>query len=119
VWTYSQSTGHLLDATGALLCLAYSGTGDGRNNPAMENVPDVGPIPQGTYTIGPEHLSPHTGPVSMCLTPLAGTDTLGRSEFLIHGDNAEHDASHGCVIVDHDSRLKIAASEDRELKVIA
>jgi len=118
VWSYQQSTGHLLDPSGALFCIAYSGHGEGRNNPAMQNVPDVGPIPEGLYEIGPEHLWPHTGPVSMCLTQVEGTDTFGRSAFMIHGDNAEHDASHGCLIVDHDSRLKIAASTDRELKVI-
>lgn len=50
--TYRQSTGELLDANGVVIGVGYSGSPAGKNNPAMQNVVDVGPIPQGTYHVG-------------------------------------------------------------------
>jgi hypothetical protein len=44
-WTYKQSTGEL-DHNGAAIGAGYSGHGAGLNNPAMQNVHDVGPIPR-------------------------------------------------------------------------
>ncbi len=35
----------------------------------MQNDPDIGPIPEGTYTIGPQHFEKGKGPVFMALTP--------------------------------------------------
>ena len=52
VWQLSQSTGQLTDLNGNVVAIGYAGHGAGVNNPAMENVPDTGPINQGTYTIG-------------------------------------------------------------------
>ena len=40
----------------------------GKNNPAAQEVHDVGPLPQGQYTISPVHTIPHLG-LSMALTP--------------------------------------------------
>ncbi len=33
-------------------CTGYSGNGQGLNNPAAQNQPNVGPLPQGSYTVG-------------------------------------------------------------------
>lgn len=118
MWTYAQSTGELLK-DGEFQGTGYSGAGEGRNNPAMQAVPMVGPIPQGVYTIGPAYKDPHLGPVVMHLDPQPGTDDLGRSLFRIHGDNARHDASEGCVIIGPAIRAEIAASADRDLTVTA
>ena len=52
-------------------------------------------FPQGTYTVGNAYDTRTHGPHVMRLTPSAGTNTLGRDGFLIHGDNARHDASRG------------------------
>jgi type VI secretion system (T6SS) effector TldE1-like protein len=84
----------------------YAGHGQGVNNPDREAEQRVGPIPRGEYNIGPAENHPTTGPVSLRLTPSANTDTLGRSGFLIHGDNARGDrsASEGCIVVSRQSR---------------
>src|ERR1039458_5150701 len=84
--TYSQSTGQLCDAEGNLLVTGYSGHGVGVNNPATQNVHEVGPIPQGVYAIG-EPLEPpdHLGPLAMPLTPNPANEMFARSEFFTPG----------------------------------
>lgn len=116
MWTYSQSTGELLN-DGKFEGTGYSGTGDGRNNPDMQNVQNVGPIPQGGYVIGESYDDPHLGPCVMHLDAKDGTETFGRSLFRIHGDDARHDASHGCVILGPAIRHLIAASPDKDFVV--
>lgn len=116
-WTYCQSSGQLRQ-NNELVATGYSGCGDGRNNPAEQAVPNVGPIPQGRYSIGVEFNAPVQGPCTMRLTP-EGHDALGRDGFLIHGDNATHDASTGCIVLPPEAREQIAASADRELEVVA
>lgn len=95
----------------------YSGHGEGRNNPEMEEVHNVGPIPRGRYKIGPAYDDPHLGPCVMHLDPLPGTEVFGRSAFRIHGNNKENDASHGCVICPPVLRHIINASRDRVMQV--
>ena len=120
MWEYQQSTG-LLSRGGRLVDEGYSGAGGGLDNPADEGVPDVGPIPVGTYTIGPPFTHPIAGPVTMRLHPKTGTDTRGRDGFMIHGDNAaaNHSASEGCIILARTTRNQIAASDDDTLVVVA
>jgi hypothetical protein len=54
-WIWHQSTGQLqhVDNNGHVTNVGtgYAGHGDRVNNPAMQNAPNTGPIPQGTYTI--------------------------------------------------------------------
>ncbi len=116
-WDYKQPTGELShnDST----WIGYSGTGDGRNNPFFQNQANVGPIPVGQYKIGPDYDDPHLGLCVMHLDPVNDTNTFGRTLFRIHGDNAEHDASHGCIIMGPAIRSLIAASDDRILVVTA
>lgn len=117
-WSYSQKTGELL-RDGAFEGTGYSGTRGGRNNPDAQNIPNVGPIPRGMYRIGQAYDHPELGPCVMNLDQQPGTMTFGRDLFRIHGDNARHDASHGCIILGPAIRRLIAASEDRELVVMA
>lgn len=117
MWQYSQHTGELTVA-GVFEGTGYSGHGLGRNNPEAQELPNTGPIPQGRYQIGSAYEHPHLGPCVMNLDPINGTNTFGRSAFRIHGDNARHDASQGCVILGPSIRRLIAASPDRELLVI-
>jgi hypothetical protein len=119
MWTYSSTTGRLLNPSGTLIATCYSGRGAGLNNPAMENVKCVGPIPRGSYKIGPAYTHPTEGPIVMNLEPIDGTDTFGRSEFHIHGDNQKqnHSASLGCIIAPRFARQLISASTDKELEV--
>ncbi len=115
-WRYEQSTGRI-SRDGELLATGYSGTGEGRNNPTMEAVPNVGPIPCGLYRIGAPYQGQHTGPYTLNLDPI-GHDARGRTAFRIHGDDAEHDASRGCIILSPRSlRAQIWASGDHELVV--
>lgn len=116
-WIYSQSTGQLT-LNGSVIAIGYSGCGSGRNNPAEQAVRNVGPIPQGLYRIGPEFDAAVQGPCSMCLSP-DGHDALGRDGFMIHGDNASHDASTGCIVLPEEARRQISASTDRDLEVVA
>ncbi len=115
---YSQATGNLA-LEGNLIGTGYSGNGTGLNNPAMQDDPDIGPIPQGAYTIGPACHDPEKGPVVMELQPDPANQMFGRSGFLIHGDNfaMNHSASHGCIILGPDIRKQISASADRALTV--
>lgn len=113
-WLYEQSTGRMRDAAGDLVGVGYSGHDSGKNNPRMQDVADVGPIPVGLYKIMPPVDTPTHGPFVLPLEPVDGTDTFGRSGFLCHGDSIPHPgtASKGCIIQSRDVREKLAASGD-------
>jgi hypothetical protein len=115
-WVYSQSTGQLT-RSGQTYGRGYSGNGAGRNNPAQQGTRNVGPIPQGDYRIGTPHASQRTGPHVMDLTP-TGHNAQGRGSFQIHGDNRQHNASHGCVILPPDVRRTISGSGQNRLHVV-
>ena len=121
-WIYHQATGDLFH-NGTFVGTGYSGKGtareEGRNNGDMERDHDKGPIPRGRWTIGPPQRNPKTGPVSMTLKPVEKGTALGRSGFLIHGDNAAHNASTGCIILGKGFRVDIAGSGDHDLEVVA
>jgi hypothetical protein len=119
MWTYNQVDGTLLH-DGEQAGEGYSGFADGKNNPEMQNVHDVGPIPVGTYQIGEPHDTTTHGPHVMALTPVAPTDTFGRDGFLIHGDSiaAPGTASHGCIIMPRNVRDAISTSGDTDLRVV-
>lgn len=120
MWKYQISTGELTDPKGHFVGTGYSGkVGVWRNNPNMQSVVAHGPIPEGVWHIGPDHLSEHTGPITMNLEPAStATDTHGRSLFRIHGDNKNHDASEGCIILGPTIRREIAGSTDHLLEVV-
>jgi hypothetical protein len=118
MWTYDQISGKL-SRNGVLVCVGYSGHGEGKNNPLMQNLPRVGPIPRGMYLIAHARDSEMHGPFVLPILPVAGTQTFGRSGFLIHGDSKEHlgEASLGCIIAPRPVREAIDASEDPQLLV--
>jgi len=103
--------------------------GDGKNNPTLQNVPGVGPIPKGFYTIDSLTIPKGThGPNYLTLTPIQGTAAFydrngklySRSGFLCHGDNVENPgaASTGCIIMQVMVRLLMWYSTVRKLHVI-
>lgn len=102
----------------------YAGHGPGVNNPGMQNVPGIGPLPQGDYTIAAmRNNRTGSGRVlrnSMRLEPDAGNEMYNRDGFLIHGDNNRHDrsASEGCIILGSDARKRIPESNDNCLRVV-
>ena len=119
-WTWKVKEGLLYGPDGERVASGYSGLGAAKNNPTMESAVAQGPIPRGTYAIGAHYDSARVGPFALPLTPLAGTNTFGRSAFRIHGDSIQHpgSASHGCIIVSRAAREQIAASGDASLAVV-
>jgi hypothetical protein len=116
---YSQSTGQM-SLDGKPLARGYSGNGPGKNNPAMQTVEGVGPIPQGTYTVGHQFHSHKTGAGAMRLTPLPGTQTYGRKDFELHGERIvgpPGQASDGCIILPPAVRRQLNQLPNRTLTV--
>lgn len=115
---YNSRTGELFHDAKALAS-AYSGAGEGKNNPALEHLHNVGPIPAGFYVIGFPYDSHTHGPYVLPLTPLPDTQTFGRDQFLIHGDSiqAPGTASKGCIIAPHWARVHIGVSGETLLEV--
>jgi hypothetical protein len=114
---FEVPTGRWFDGRGRYLSHGYAGRDEGKNNLAMQNVPDVGPIPLGDYEITEQldldELKARrlAGPV-MRLQAMPGTETYGRSGFLIHGDSiaAPGTGSHGCPVADKPTRFNISAA---------
>jgi hypothetical protein len=114
VWTFKTVNGEL-SRRGVVKGTGYSGHGEGKNNPFMQNVKGVGPLPTGVYWMGQEPFDHHIhGKYCLRLIPVTGTEMYGRAGFLIHGDNVHHpgEASEGCIILDHDLRVQMATSGD-------
>lgn len=124
MFTWSQSRGEMTDDSGAVVGTGYAGRDEGFNNEAMQNVPDVGPLPRGRYTIGPLLSSYTIGNVVLqwCskLIPDPANEMFGRAGFLIHGRKSLTDlsASEGCVVLDHGPRMVVLESLDRDLVVV-
>jgi hypothetical protein len=120
LWFYRQRTGELLHGS-EIIAHGYAGRGLGKNNPAMQNVHNTGPLPQGSYQIiGPPHPGGHLGPDVMYLAPAPDNVMFDRGGFFIHSD-AIHDpgnASEGCIVVDPPAlRWTIWNSGDHYLQV--
>ena len=119
---FNRRAGRLYDAAGTLIASGiWSGHNDAANDPTREREKGVGPLPKGVYMIGPLRDGGALGPDVMNLDPAPGTNTFGRSLFRIHGDNstpAPHDASDGCIIAPHQTRIWIDAQKDRRINVV-
>lgn len=120
MWIYAQKTG-VLRRNGQAVGTGYSGFDNGKNNPDMQAIHDVGPIPQGEWTIsGPPFNTAEHGPFVLRLEPSATTDTFGRSGFLMHGDSiqAPGTASKGCIIMPRLIREQVWNSGDTALEIV-
>jgi hypothetical protein len=132
-WLYEQTTGRLFDPDGKFLADGYSGGGTdpentaaiaGKNNSAMQDVPFVGPCPQGIWIAGAPVNSAVHGRYALPLTPDVGTETFGRDHFMLHGDSIPNPgfASDGCVIQPYDARVAVwqqmEQSGDYRLQVV-
>jgi len=125
-WIYVQKTGGLwrdapIFESPFLLAYGYSGHEAGLNNPDMQDVHDIGPIPCGEYTIqSPQNTETH-GPFVLPLEPDQSNNMFGRGGFLCHGDSihlaGQHQASHGCIILARAIRETIWNSNDHILTV--
>jgi len=118
--TYEQATGLFTIHTPLpRRFVGYSGHGRGRNNPDLQAVRCTGPIPRGVWTVSRAWDDSKHGPICFRLTPKPGTDTFGRSGFLIHGDNVRGDASLGCIILEREARRAIALHKVDTLIVVS
>lgn len=122
MWIYEQSSGRLYrDDDPETFYVGYAGRDAGKNNPDMQHVPNVGPIPCGFYAIGkPEDRPQSIGMYALPLTPFPENDMHGRSDFFMHGDSRAKPghASHGCPIQSKPARMAVYLSDDHLLKVI-
>jgi hypothetical protein len=91
----------------------WAGRGDGLNNPEMESVKNVGPIPRGRYAIM-EAKHPRFHRPAFRLVPDPANGMFGRSAFWIHGGTL----SHGCIMLQMSSRVILQASDIRTLFVV-
>ena len=109
---YSQTTGNMTDDNGNLIAKGWAGHGDGKNNPAMQSVHNVGPLPQGKYNVSGWFSHPRLGPMVARLTQFEG-ETFGRDSFFIHGAAKNLDKhgqeSEGCIVQERIERDKVAA----------
>lgn len=121
-WTFSQSTGLVANPEGIAIGRGYAGKGPGMDNPAMQDVRDVGPLPQGWYTMNAPVDHPESvGAFAIPLLPDPENEMDGRSDFYIHGDNPEgnHSASDGCIVLPYTIRQEIVDSGNNRLEVVA
>jgi hypothetical protein len=119
---YRQSTGQFTGSQFA--AQGYSGKWEGLNRPSLQSVKDIGPIPQGIYTIQRPQEDAKVGRVAMRLIPDPTNEMFGRGDFLIHGPhpNDNHDSSEGCIILPYEARLVIGAAVlegNNQLSVVA
>jgi hypothetical protein len=125
MYTYQQSTGELRQ-NGQLESTGYSGGNcgknpEGKNNPDMQGVKNVGPIVRGLYTMGAPVEHSQLGPYAIPLTPDPSNDMLERGNFYVHGDtiSSPGNASEGCVILPRNIRESMILSGDLTLEVVA
>ena len=125
--TYSQSSGLFTMPDGTTF-YGHAGHGDGLNNPEMQDVHMIGPLPQGIYNLGPfqdgsaySAADARLGPLVSRLTPDAGNTMFGRDGFFIHGGNNSNPPtdSDGCIILQHPNRQTISDSGETQLTVVA
>lgn len=125
-WKFVITTGQMLDPAGGLAGTGYAGGNLGRNNegkdnPADENLHNIGPLPEGTYTFGGLVLHhPKLGAYVFPLVPDPSNQMYGRSGFYCHGDtNPPGNASEGCIVQPHDTRVEMYESDDHTIQVVA
>lgn len=124
MWTWDQSAG-TLSRGGKIVSRGYSGKGRGVNNPSLQGVAGIGPIPRGRWIMINRYDSKNVGPFTITLNAVDSTpddrhDATGRGAFRIHGDSirAPGTASKGCIILPRAIREMVWRSGDHELEVI-
>ena len=125
-WIFEQSTGNLVSPSGEVVASGYAGGNcgknpEGRNNPALQNVPCIGPLPVGTYTFGLPVPVSKLGPYAIPLIPDSRNEMYGRGDFYMHGDRVGDPgaASEGCIIMPRAIRDEVWASDDHTLMVVS
>ncbi len=122
-WIWTQQAGELW-WNGKLISKGYAGKGRGKNNPALQAVKGIGPIPQGIWKMVGVRDSPNTGRFTISLVAQDGNQDdihqpTGRSAFRVHGDSIKNPgtASRGCIVLPRGIREKMWYSGDRVIEV--
>jgi hypothetical protein len=125
-WTFEQSTGEITDPDGVLRCIGYAGGNccknpEGINNPDMQQIHLVGPLPVGLYRFGVPVEGSRLGAFAIPLLPDSSNEMFGRSAFFVHGDTSlgNRDASEGCIIAPRAVRQAMHDSPNNQIKVVA
>lgn len=111
---YSQSKGTLCHAPEGenprILGRGYSGHPPYVNDPEAQSLKALGPIPRGLYRVSSPWDHVRLGPVVFFLEPVRPDQMMGRSGFLIHGDNkyGNRTGSNGCIVLPRKVRDDIA-----------
>jgi len=117
-WTYSQTSG-ILTSPDKKTWQCYAGNGVAKNNPAMQDQHNHGPLPRGLYKFEKPEQGTHLGPNAIPLTPDAKNQMFGRGSFFVHADSIKHpgEASEGCIVAPSAARIAIILSNDKTLQV--
>jgi hypothetical protein len=124
MWKFQQSTGGLFGPEGTLMATGYAGGNlgrnpEGKNNPHMQFIKNVGPLPQGRYSLGEPVEHATLGPFAIPLIPDPANNMGGRGDFYCHGDTTPPgNASEGCIVMPRSVRDLMWASDDHQLEVI-
>ena len=124
MWIFDVIAGNFV-GHGTAKSGVYAGNGPGFNNPAMENVANVGPLPRARYTMKRIYDDPETGKNTIELIPdpesIAKFPNRNMYSFRIHGINPARPlgSSKGCICVSPGSfRVYVFNSGDHELFVV-
>jgi hypothetical protein len=123
MWHYKQNTGRLYDNTNKLIAIGYAGGNCGKNreginNHLMQDKPNIGPLPVGTYTMMEVEEGHPTGPFTIVLQPDSTNIMYGRGGFRIHGDTViRQSASEGCIVLARPIREQMWDSSDHQVIV--
>lgn len=120
--TFVQESGKFYDEDLCRVGIGYAGRDEGKNNPAMQNVKGIGPLPCGLYTAQEPADDPVVGKYAMRLIPDSENEMFGRTSFFMHGDSSEHPglASHGCIVQTREIREYFwTFATTKRIKVVA
>ena len=133
MWLFEITAGKMYDNAGKVLGKCYAGGNLGTvpvavDNPAYEGQKDVGPLPEGWYTLGQFLQDTHLGPTAIALVPDPTNDMRGRGGFYIHWNKGPApgqqtpaiNASEGCIVMIDGTQIQtIWNSNDHRLLVVA
>ena len=141
MWTYQQLTGNFIDPNASIEGKCYAGgecglRPDAVNNPSMEGIVSVGPIPAGNYVADWQvAMHPKLGQYVIHLAPDTATRAkiiaYGRDpdSFFFHGDDiakaGQRAGSDGCIVGARNVRVDFWAKPftggvpDHDLQVVS
>jgi len=124
-WTFESGSGKFYDPQGEHIATGYAGGNCGKNpeginNPEMQAVKGIGPLPEGVYTLGEPVEHSQLGAFAIPLKPDPSNDMMGRGGFYFHGDSKEYECgSEGCIVMAPSIRHQVWESDDHTITVVA